>query len=91
MQHGAHDPSAAQHGQERAEVERRAQEGRARPHVVEGLAVEGREREEQRCRRCRDARVARLLLDGAPGPEVVRTMTKTIHAAIRWSTMFSTW
>src|SRR5438270_9840891 len=47
--------SPAEEGEERSQVERRREERGARPHVVDGLRVEGRQGEEERGRRGREA------------------------------------
>src|SRR5439155_14704284 len=56
-EHRAQRPSPAEEGEERSQVERRREERGARPHVVDGLRVEGRQGEEERGRGGRKARL----------------------------------
>ena len=64
--------------EERAEVERRAQQRRSRPHVVQRLVVDRREREEERCRCRRQTRTA-LRSSSRSGPPQMVTDEEVHH------------
>ncbi len=76
MEDHAKHPPPAQEGQERGQVQNRTEERRARPHVIQRLAVERRESEEERgCGRWKAGYPVGATIGGWP-PEMVTDKDK---------------